>query len=260
MPLYGYVWEEDGKLVGNLSLIPFWRNGKWLYMIANVAVHPSYRRRGIARQLTIRAIEHIRDHGASAAWLQVREENEAAIRLYHSLGFVERAKRITWVGESFPPLDCSLPAGWTVESRTPDDWKRQSGWLKQIYPLEITWNIPLNLKQFQPGFWQEVLRWMYGNSMVHWSARRDGEAVGVISYEATSGYHDTVWLAVSQEIPSELCRALICSPLKYAERRHKGITMNLPADFLPGLLEELNLERRQTLIWMEIRYPPHIPG
>lgn len=41
----GYVWEEGGILVGNLSLIPITVKGKRGYMIANVATHPDYRAR-----------------------------------------------------------------------------------------------------------------------------------------------------------------------------------------------------------------------
>src|SRR3989304_5116538 len=51
LPLTGYVWEENGRIVGNTSLVPFRHNRTRLYLIANVAVHPDYRRRGIARAL-----------------------------------------------------------------------------------------------------------------------------------------------------------------------------------------------------------------
>ena len=46
-PLYGLVWEENGRIIGNLSLIPLNHNGKLIYLIANVAVHPDFRRQGI---------------------------------------------------------------------------------------------------------------------------------------------------------------------------------------------------------------------
>ena len=52
MPPSGYVWEEHERLVGNLSLIPINIQGKRGYMFANVATHPEYRGRGIARELT----------------------------------------------------------------------------------------------------------------------------------------------------------------------------------------------------------------
>lgn len=59
-PLYGFVWEELGRIVGNLSLIPLMRQGQVYYLIANVAVHPNYRRRGIGRQLTQTALDYLR--------------------------------------------------------------------------------------------------------------------------------------------------------------------------------------------------------
>src|SRR5512137_2528848 len=39
MPLSGFVWEEQGNLIGNVSLIPYHHNHHKYYLIANVAVH-----------------------------------------------------------------------------------------------------------------------------------------------------------------------------------------------------------------------------
>ena len=58
-PLNGYIFEIDGVIVGNLSLIPFYWKRQWIYLIANVAVHPDFRRRGIARELTQKALDHL---------------------------------------------------------------------------------------------------------------------------------------------------------------------------------------------------------
>ena len=44
LPLTGYVWEQNGRIIGNASLIPFRDKGKRVYLIANVAVHPDHRR------------------------------------------------------------------------------------------------------------------------------------------------------------------------------------------------------------------------
>ena len=66
LPLTGYIWEENGKIVGNASLVPFRRKNERIYLIANVATHPDFRRRGIARALTERAYAEARkvlDHG-----------------------------------------------------------------------------------------------------------------------------------------------------------------------------------------------------
>lgn len=84
--LSGFVWEEDGRILGNTSLNlagPFpaqWR-------ISNVAVSPLHRRRGIARCLMEEAIEFVRARGGRAVSLQVRDDNVGALELYRSLGF-----------------------------------------------------------------------------------------------------------------------------------------------------------------------------
>ena len=82
--LDGFVWEEDGRVVGNLSLSQL-PHGDWI--VSNVAVLPAFRRRGIARALMRAAIERVREHRGRQILLQVHEQNAAAIALYESLAF-----------------------------------------------------------------------------------------------------------------------------------------------------------------------------
>ena len=65
----GFVWEENGQIVGNLTLLGSEVPGR--YLIANVAVHPAFRRRGIARGLLQEAVDHIVDQGCRTLMLQV---------------------------------------------------------------------------------------------------------------------------------------------------------------------------------------------
>ena len=65
--------------------------------ILNLAVHPSHRRKGIARKMVESALR-----AASADWfLEVRESNTAAIRLYQSLGFRQAGTRSKYYSD--PP-------------------------------------------------------------------------------------------------------------------------------------------------------------
>jgi N-acetylglutamate synthase-like GNAT family acetyltransferase len=115
IPCLVMFWVEEEKVAGNLTLIPFRVRREWYYFIANVATHPDYRRRGIARKLTECALQHAQNHGASAAWLQVRDDNEAAYQLYLSFNMVERARRSSWQSKAnqlvFPE---PLPEGLTI--------------------------------------------------------------------------------------------------------------------------------------------------
>lgn len=61
--------------------------------IHNLAVHPAYRRQGIGRSLLQAVIDEARRNGLSQVTLEVRKSNEAAQKLYQSLGFIERGVR-----------------------------------------------------------------------------------------------------------------------------------------------------------------------
>lgn len=57
--------------------------------IYNVAVHPDFRGRGIGRRLLRQAVDSFTDDGIQSVYLEVRDDNEVAIRLYRSLGFAD---------------------------------------------------------------------------------------------------------------------------------------------------------------------------
>ena len=54
-----------------------------------VAVHPDYRRRGIAEQLCLGLVEALKERGNHCLTLEVRASNEPAKALYEKLGFVQ---------------------------------------------------------------------------------------------------------------------------------------------------------------------------
>ena len=82
----GFVWVEGNQVVGNVT-VQRASSGSGRWQIANVAVSPAWRGRGISRALMEHALEYIRDMGGSWAVLQVRGENEIARGLYERLHF-----------------------------------------------------------------------------------------------------------------------------------------------------------------------------
>ena len=59
----------------------------------NVAVHPDYRKQGIATALILGLVEELRKRGSRSLTLEVRASNETAISVYSKLDFQEVGRR-----------------------------------------------------------------------------------------------------------------------------------------------------------------------
>lgn len=81
--------EEDDILVGHLIGRTVVDEGE----ILTLAVAPERRRRGIAAQLLIQAMELMASQGVGRVWLEVRASNEAAQALYRDHGFTPAGRR-----------------------------------------------------------------------------------------------------------------------------------------------------------------------
>jgi ribosomal protein S18 acetylase RimI-like enzyme len=259
LPLNGYVWEEGGRVVGNLSLIPFINQGQRLYLIANVAVAPPYRRQGIARALTRTAIQHARQRGGRAVWLHVREENDAAFRLYYSLGFRERARRTTWESTlgtgTAPGQDAGAEQAGSVRVVSPraSDWPQQRAWLSHTYPAEISWHLPLNLNALRLDLWGGLYRFFANTPVTQWAALRREQLLGVLSWQLVQGRHDYLWLAAEPLYAEQAVRALMPSVHRYFNN-HRTFLLDYPAGRAVEALQENGFQVHQTLIWMAIPF------
>ena len=71
---------------GVVGYLCFWEIGHEIH-ITNLAVHPEWRRRGVARRLLATALAEGISRGVLLAFLEVRPTNTRALALYDSLGF-----------------------------------------------------------------------------------------------------------------------------------------------------------------------------
>lgn len=78
-----WVARIAGELVGYLCL---WEVGSELH-ITNLAVHPAWRRRGVARTLLGEILADARQRRLNLAFLEVRPTNWEAQALYEGFGF-----------------------------------------------------------------------------------------------------------------------------------------------------------------------------
>ena len=59
----------------------------------NIAVHPDFRRKGIAEELVNALVHRLRNRGSRCLTLEVRASNEPACKLYEKLGFSQIGRR-----------------------------------------------------------------------------------------------------------------------------------------------------------------------
>jgi ribosomal protein S18 acetylase RimI-like enzyme len=248
VPMNGYVWEEDGKIVGNVSLIPFIMRNNRYYLIANVAVNPDYRRRGIARKLTLQAVDHARRRSAPRAWLHVRENNEAAIHLYRSLGFQEQARRTTWYTQREIPSG-TQPNGVRVIPRQANHWGAQNKWLARNYPSEVTWHLPFSKSLLRPGLFGFLYRALSGSYTRQWSVLSGNRLLGVLAWQPSGNFADTLWLSTSVEDEEMAAYALLLHARQHLSPR-RPLSLDYPAHQAEESLLSAGFYIHQTLIWM----------
>ncbi len=253
LPLTGYVWEENNKIVGNASLMPFRDQGKRIFLIANVATHPDQRRHGIARILTQRAMEHARNKKATAIWLHVRDDNPGAIKLYADLGFQEIARRTAW--QAIPDLHFPKPTSDVeIVPRHPRFWTQQQDWLRRLYPDVLSWYQPLNLTALQPG----LMNWLYllfmDFNIKQWAAVRGSDLLATLTWMPHGGRSEALYAAtgIAQsevEAPTDALTQLLIHVRRALSNRTK-LTLDYPAGEMTDAILAAGFKPQRTLIWM----------
>ncbi len=171
----GFVWVEEGQIVGNVSILPAFPTGRFL--VANVAVHPHYRRRGIARQLMQATLEEVQRIQGRVVVLQVEHQNRPALQLYQSLGFCKLGEITSWRAGYSQMRALAVPGS----RQSPDSVDsyvlrplRGSEW-QQAYTLDqecvspdLNWPQPLAYNAYQQGFWTRVRRFLNGQQVETW--------------------------------------------------------------------------------------------
>jgi ribosomal protein S18 acetylase RimI-like enzyme len=248
----GFVWDQEGQIIGNLSLIPFREKGRRIHLIANVAVHPNFRRKGIARALTERALSYLKRQNDPYVWLQVKEDNPGAVNLYREVGFVDQVTRTTWRIRPFErqPEKLLQPSGLKVRNRVSSDWHLQQSWLKIAYPEKIRWNLGVDFNRFEPGFVQGLSNFLEGIHIKHWQVELDGRCCGFISWQKTSSFANNLWLAFSPEDEREVLPGALEAVIRLCTPNHP-LSIDYPKARQQSIFERIGFSHFRTLIWMK---------
>jgi ribosomal protein S18 acetylase RimI-like enzyme len=249
MPLSGYVWEEHGEIIGNVSLIPYRHSGKKYYLIANVSVLPDERRRGIGRSLTIAAMQHARRRHVDETWLHVRADNPGAIKLYSSLGFIEMARRTNWQATPDQNIDSDIRET-LITSRKLRDWPSQKDWLQRLYPDLLTWYQPMPWVSLRPGLGPTLYRILSDINIRHWVARTGDTCKAVLSWQAASAKNDCLWAAVPPDGGDRDLTVLLLHARRVLVWRQKLI-LDFPSGQYNAPIEASGFQAHRTLLWMK---------
>lgn len=263
LPLTGFVWEENGRVVGNVSLVPFRQKHERIFLIANVATHPAYRRRGIARALTLRAMELARQRQATSIWLHVRADNPGAIALYRQLGFEERARRTTWRAWGGIP-EFSLSPQYRIESLAPRllgssagvNWGEPLAWWRRVYPDELAWYHHWNFSLLQPGlknwfylFFMEISARQWGAFRVRPAGEGGKRLEAVLAWLSFGRGGESLWAAPAPGSGPEALTGLLIQARRTLSP-HLTLWLDYPAGEGVESIEAAGFRPYRTLLWM----------
>lgn len=89
---------QDGKKI-IVAYIIFWVVEDDAHIL-NIATHPDFRRRGIAKRLLVFALGRLEEIGTQEVFLEVRRSNAPAQKLYKDFGFKEIGIRKGYYGDN----------------------------------------------------------------------------------------------------------------------------------------------------------------
>ncbi len=257
MPLSGFVWQENGRIVGNTSLVYQNYGSRKIAMIANVATHPDYRRRGIGKALTEGAMQHARRKGAKELWLHVRDDNPTAIRIYEELGFRERGRRTTYNSKPGSPIPGlfgqetpGAPASNVVVSAPRGrDWPLQRAWLNRAHPQELSWYSRWDWDRLSPDIWSWLYRNLVDFNIRQWAALRGSKLLATVSWMPSVHMNNMLWIGVEPNGDAEGLRNAL-GAARYDLSHYRRLVIEYPAGEMVDAIQSAGFEADRTLIWM----------
>ena len=252
--MHGFVWLEQGQIVGNVSIAPAGFGRGWV--IANVAVYPQFRRRGIARRMMLAALDWVARHGPFAL-LQVEADNEGAQQLYRQLGFVDQRTFTRWrraahyrapeVADDAPLLQRLKPGDasrlFALGERLRPNTRGGMGWLRPTYRAAL-----------RPDRWGGLRYWLSGQFDDFWVVTGAGEelSAALCSRTRLGGLTVSFDLLVHPDCQGTLETALVAESVRRLAGRRQPLLTEHPADdaVMVDALHAHHFRPERTLVHM----------
>ena len=247
----GFVWVEDGRVVGNVSLR---RASAWAgILIGNVAVHPDWRRRGIGRSLMRRAIEYASDLGARWVGLEVRAGNDPACQLYEQLGF-QPVGRTRWLVRP-PDEPAPVPGDERIRRGRARDTRALVGLARETIAKPQRPLLEFTRRQYTISWDRRIDSWLAGRWERWWVAEAEGRMIGAVRAVRGRGDRpDQIEILVQSRAEGEIESALLHRAIRGLRPSRRMIQVVLPR-VTPSLIEALEtagFKKARTLVQMNL--------
>lgn len=218
--LDGFVCEDDGRIVALVNISRAGLNKK-RWEVGNVATHPDYRGKGLARQLVNRAIEHARQYGAEICVLDVRDDNQPAYQLYKSLGFLHYDSNIDLKLETLPQVQVlPLPDGYFQRTMKFTEWQPRYELAVRETPASVQEFLPVNINDYRVTPVERVVQPLAMSLQKidshRWAVEKDDKLAGYLSLTArrTPKLNHRLLLRVDPQHRQELTEPLLTLALE----------------------------------------------
>jgi len=247
----GFVWVEEGQVVGSVSTQrAVAQASTWL--VANVAVHPHYRRRGIAWALMHATLDFIRSHGGRQIILQVDDDNPGAIDLYRRLGFSHTTTQTAWLRPAHTAAPPYRSSAFDIRLRRRDEWAEQLALATLIRPEGLAWNQPLRPEDFRPNWAKALDEFFSGQKEEHWVVEAHGRLVGSLLLRINWAEGDRMILLVHPDFRGQVERPLLERGLRRLASHAVRLEYFADDILASTTLRELNFQPTRTLRWMRL--------
>jgi GNAT superfamily N-acetyltransferase len=252
----GFIWEEEGQIVGNISILESKLTGR--YLIANMVIHPDHRQQGLGKGLMGEAVDHIKHQGGREILLQVEHDNTAAISLYNSLGFDTLGTMNRWVTtvERLRLLADSPDSTPTVRRLRRDEWREAFLLDQTSVDPELNWPLPPTRDKYKTELWRSIGNFLNGRRVETWvvSAPVDpGARPGLAGLTTINNEWGRPYMVDIRVLPAwceKLSRPLLVKTTRRLKRMRGGtIQLSHPADdgHINQMLLEANFRKKRTL-------------
>ncbi|MBN1979398.1 MAG: GNAT family N-acetyltransferase [Anaerolineae bacterium] len=248
----GFVWVEKGRVVGNVSLrrTPARRG----FLVGNVAVHPDWQGRGIARALMEAALDEIASLGGQWVGLEVEADNQVARRLYERLQFVGVSRTLHMLRPAGLPWGGEIPRGPSLRRGRRRDSKALVDLVQAVIPEYQRPLLELRLADYHLSWERALDHFLEGRREVWWVIEEEGAVRAAVRVlRECRGRPDRLEFLISPEYGGRFADILVrraLSSLPGTPKKMIEVLLPNPDDSLVAMLRKAGFQELRVLIQM----------